>query len=163
MQQQQQKIEEAEIGEMTVSSPMSLTRSYCTAQILASLTVFTYATFRVGVAMRHMERPSDLLFPILWFLILAPVGFVGAIQWRQARRRLALSETVTQAPASAFFAATVFAVLGGLGSYVYYGLHGNPMPFSSLLGHVFFYSLYLGSIFFRFKHAFETLKHEKIF
>jgi tryptophan-rich sensory protein len=156
--QQQQEIQEAEAGE--IAKPLPITRSYCTAQIFASLTVFTYATFRVGVAWRHMERPSDLLFPLLWFLILAPVGFVGAIQWRQTRRRLALSETVTLFPASAFFAATVFAILGGLGSYVYYIVQGHFMPMSSFIGHLFFYSLYLGSVYFRFKHALEILKRE---
>jgi hypothetical protein len=159
--QQQKQLLEAEEGEIAV--PMPITRAYCTAQILASLTVFTYATFRVGVAWRHMERPSDLLFPLLWFLILAPVGFVGAIQWRQTRRHLALSEAVTHFPASAFFAATVFAILGGLGSYVYYIVQGHFMPVSSFVGHVFFYSLYLGSMYYRFKHALETLKNKEVF
>jgi hypothetical protein len=149
MQQQQQR-SEPETDAMTISAPLPLTRWYCTAQIFASLTVFTYATLQLGSAFLTMTRPAHLLLPLLWFIFLAPSGFLGAIQWRQARRKLAWSGVIERLPANAFFAATIFATLATVKAYIYYAMGYTMIPVT-----LFFY---LVSLAFLFKHTHEIRK-----
>jgi hypothetical protein len=141
---------EWEEPEEETSSSLVLTRAYCTAQIIASLTIFTYATLQLGTAFVTMMRGSDLLFPLLWFIFLAPSGFIGAIQWRQARRQLAWSGKVTKTPTNALFAATIFAMLASIKAYIYYMMGYTMIPVT-----LFFYLI---SLAFLYQHTREVRK-----
>jgi hypothetical protein len=156
MQQQKEFEEINEIGKINEEEEgveIPLTRTYCTAQMLASLTVFTYATLQLGTAYMRMQHPIELLFPLLWFFFLAPAGFIGAVQWRQTRRRMALAQTVTNTPASAFFAATVFAILAVVKTIIYLSMGYNMIPVT------FFF--YLMSLFFFLKHYYDVSQMPK--